>query len=331
MKNWLSLFSLLVVLSSCDKKNKIEKEVEEIPVTINVERFDKIFYESPVENLQNVKQKYPYFFPAQTPDSVWVNKIKNPLNRELYSEVQKKYSNFEKVNSDLESLFQHIKFYFPETKTPKVITLISEMDYQNKAIYADSLVLISLDLYLGKNHKFYEFPEYLKQNFEQNQIMPDIVSSFSLRKIPFENNRNLLSQMIYAGKQLYLKDLLLPGTSDAEKIGYTPKQISWCQENESYMWRYFIQEQLLYSTDLKLASRFINTAPFSKFYLEIDNESPGRVGTWIGWQIVRSYMNNNDLNLPRVLLALFVLMLSFYCLIYTEVDILYQIVLNLQL
>ena len=301
MKKLLSLFSLLVVLSSCDKKNKIEKEVDEIPVTINVERFDKIFYESPVENLQNVKNKYPYFFPAQTPDSVWVNKIKNPLYRELYSEVQKKYSNFEKVNSDLEVLFQHIKYYFPNTKTPKVVTLISEMDYQNKAIYTDSLVLISLDLYLGKNHKFYEFPEYLKQNFEQNQIMPDIVSSFSLRKIPFGNNRNLLSQMVYAGKQLYLKDVLLPETSDAEKIGYTPEQITWCQENESYMWRYFMQEQLLYSTDSKLSTRFINTAPFSKFYLEIDNESPGRVGTWVGWQIVRSFMNNNDVNLQQLL------------------------------
>jgi hypothetical protein len=167
MKKGLSLFLLLVLFSSCDKKNKIEKEVEDIPVTIKVERFDKIFYESPVEDLQKVKQKYPYFFPASTPDSVWVNKIKNPLYRELYSEVQKKYSNFEKVNSDLESLFQHIKYYFPNTKTPKVITLISEMDYQNKAIYTDSLVLISLDLYLGKNHKFYEFPDYLKQNFDQ--------------------------------------------------------------------------------------------------------------------------------------------------------------------
>ncbi len=301
MKRLLSLFTLLVVLSSCDKKNKIEKEVEEIPVTINVERFDKIFYESPVENLQNVKNKYPYFFPSQTPDSVWVNKIKNPLYRELYSEVQKKYSNFEKVNSDLEALFQHIKYYFPNTKTPKVVTLISEMDYQNKAIYTDSLVLISLDLYLGKNHKFYEFPEYLKQNFEQNQIMPDIVSSFSITKIPYGNNRNLLSQMVYAGKQLYLKDVLLPETSDAEKIGYTPEQITWCQENESYMWRYFMQEQLLYSTDSKLSTRFINTAPFSKFYLEIDNESPGRVGTWVGWQIVRSFMNNNDVNLQQLL------------------------------
>jgi gliding motility-associated lipoprotein GldB len=301
MKKFFSLLTIFVVLSSCDKKNKIEKEIDAIPVTLKVERFDKIFYESPVENLQNVKNRYPYFFPAQTPDSVWVNKIKNPLYRELYSEVQKKYNNFEKVNSDLESLFKHIKYYFPNTKTPKVITLISEMDYQNKAIYTDSLVLISLDLYLGKNHKFYEFPEYLKQNFEQNQIMPDIVTSFSVTKIPFGNTRNLLSQMVYAGKQLYLKDVLLPQISDAEKIGYSTEQLTWCQENESYMWRYFMQEQLLYSTDSKLATRFINTAPFSKFYLEIDNESPGRVGTWIGWQIVRSFMNNNDVNLQQLL------------------------------
>jgi len=158
-----------------------------------------------------------------------------------------------------------------------------------------------LDLYLGKNHKFYEFPEYLKQNFEQNQIMPDIVSSFAATKIPNVSDKTLLSQMIYAGKELYLKDVLLPETTDAEKIGYTPEQIIWCQENESYMWRYFMEDQLLYSTDSKLPSRFINVAPFSKFYLEIDNDTPGRVGTWIGWQIVRSFMNNNDVTLQQVL------------------------------
>jgi hypothetical protein len=59
------------------------------------------------------------------------------------------------------------------------------------------------------------------------------------------------------------------------------------------MWRYFIEKELLYDNDSKLASRFINPAPFSKFYLEIDNESPGRVGTWIGWQMVRSFAENN--------------------------------------
>ena len=301
MKNSLSLFSLLVLLASCDKKSKIEKEVENIPVSLKVERFDKIFYETPVANLSQIKQKYPYLFPIATPDSVWVNKMKNPLNRELYTEVQKKYSNFEKVNADLDNLFRHIKYYFPKTKTPKVITLISEMDYQNKAIYADSLVVISLDLYLGKNHKFYEFPEYLKQNFEENQIMPDIVSSFAATKIPNFSDKTLLSQMIYAGKELYLKDVLLPDTTDAEKIGYTQEQITWCQENESYMWRHFMENNLLYSTDSKLPNRFINVAPFSKFYLEIDNDTPGRVGTWVGWQIVRSFMNNNDVTLQQAL------------------------------
>jgi uncharacterized protein YjaZ len=107
--------------------------------------------------------------------------------------------------------------------------------------------------------------------------------------------------MIYYGKQLYLKDMVLQNYTDAEKIGYLPEQVIWCQENESYMWRYFIDKQLLYSSDTKLQNRFINLAPFSKFYLEIDNESPGRVGTWIGWKIVRSFMLNNKVSLQQML------------------------------
>jgi uncharacterized protein YjaZ len=50
-----------------------------------------------------------------------------------------------------------------------------------------------------------------------------------------------------------------------------------------------------------LPNQFINLAPFSKFYLEIDNESPGRIGRWIGWQIVRSYMENNKIALQEML------------------------------
>jgi gliding motility-associated lipoprotein GldB len=227
--------------------------------------------------------------------------MQDPIWKELYTEVQKKYSDFEPVKKELEDLFKHIKYYFPQTKMPKVITVISEMDYNNKAIYADSLVIISLELYLGKDHKFYQFPNYLKQNFEQRQIAPDVVTSFSTQKTPPILDKDLLSQMIYSGKQLYLKDLLLPKYTEAEKIGYTPEQLLWCQENESYMWRYFIEKELLYSNDQKLIPRFINPAPFSKFYLEIDNESPGRVGAWIGWQIVRSYVKNRDAGIADLL------------------------------
>jgi gliding motility-associated lipoprotein GldB len=286
---------------SCEKKSKIEKEIEAIPVEIKVERFDKLFFETAPKDLGKLKKDFPFFFPEGNDDKVWLDKMQNPLWRELYTEVQKKYSNFEPIQKELETLFKHIKYNFPQTKTPKVITVISEMDYNNKVIYTDSLLIISLELYLGKEHKFYQFPNYLKQNFEQKQILPDVVSSFSANKIASVTDKNLLSQMIYFGKQLYLKDLLLPEYNDADKMGYTPEQIKWCAENESYMWRYFLENEMLYSDDSKLNNRFINPAPFSKFYLEIDNESPGRVGAWIGWQIVRSYMKNNEVTVAQLL------------------------------
>ncbi|MEZ0005189.1 gliding motility-associated lipoprotein GldB [Flavobacterium sp. 28YEA47A] len=287
---------------SCDKKDKVEKAIEEVPVELTVERFDKVFYESDPADLSKIEQQYPYFFPAGNEDTVWTNKMKNPLLRQVHDEVQKKFGNFQKERGDLEELFRHIKYYFPETKLPKVVTLISEVDSDNKVIYADSLLLISLDVYLGKDHEFYTgFPEYQRKTFEKSQLLSDVVSNFAVRKIVPPTDRTLLSQMVYFGKELYMKDLLIPQVSDADKIGYTPEQILWSQENEGYIWRYFVDEKLLYDSDPKLPGRFINPAPFSKFYLEIDNESPGQIGKWIGWQIVRSYMKNNDVSLQQLL------------------------------
>ena len=96
--------------------------------------------------------------------------------------------------------------------------------------------------------------------------------------------------------------MIIPFKTDAEKIKYTPEQIEWVKSNEEYIWRYFVDKELLFSTDAKLPGRFINPAPFSKFYLEqIDNESPGRVGRYIGWQIVRSYVEKNDIDFVQLL------------------------------
>ncbi|MFD1604012.1 gliding motility lipoprotein GldB [Flavobacterium artemisiae] len=300
MKIYRFAVLLCLFFLSCDQKSKVEKEVEEIPVDVKIERFDKVFFEAKPEDLAKVKKQYPFFFPAGTDDKVWIEKMQAPIWKDVYAEVQKKYGNFEPVHKEFDALFQHVKYYFPKTKTPKVITVIGEMDYTAKAIYADSLVIVALELYLGKEHEFYQFPSYLKQNFEERQIMPDVVSSFSYRNIPNSSDKTLLSQMIFEGKQLYAKDLLLPNYTDAEKMGYTPEQLKWCEENEAYMWRYFLENEMLYNVDPKLNTRFITPAPFSKFYLEIDNESPGRTGAWIGWQIVRSYMKNNTVSLAEL-------------------------------
>ena len=304
MKKYLSLAFLLIILISCDKKSKIEKEVEAIPVEVSVERFDKIFYETPIENFPEMRKKYKIFFPENDPDSIYINKITDPIYRELYDEVQMQYADFSPIQTDIEELLRHIKFYFPNKKTPtKVTTLITEMDYESKSIYTDSLVLISLDLYLGKDHRFYEFPQYFTQTFERSQILPDIATSFTEGVIPQFPDKSFMAQMVYFGKLHYVKSLLLPKVSEFEIIAYTKEQYEWCMANESEMWRYFIEDDLLYSTKSELTQRFIAPAPFSKFYLEIDNESPGRVGVFIGWEIVKSYMKNNNVSLEQMLLT----------------------------
>ena len=301
MKKYFVIVVALFLLVSCDKKSKVEKAVEEIPVSLEVDRFDQAFFEAKPNELSNLKAEYPFFFPEGTPDDVWIEKMQNKDWRALYAEVQKKFPDFNKQTTEIEDLFKHFKYYFPETVMPKIYTVIAEMDYNNKAIYANDKLIIALELYLGKSHQFYTFPEYLKQNFEERQMMPDIVASFAMRKIPPPTEKTLLVNMIYYGNELYLKDVMLPNHTDAERIGYTPEQIAWSQENESYIWRFFIDENLLFSTDSKLDNRFINWAPFSKFYLEIDNESPGRIGQWVGWQIVRSFMENNEVSLQEML------------------------------
>jgi gliding motility-associated lipoprotein GldB len=294
MKRYIYIILIGVLFFSCDKKSKIESAVEEIPVEMKVVRFEQAFFNAKPENLADVKAEYPDFFPEGTPDEVWIDKMQHPQWRELYQEVEKKYKNFGTQQTEIEDLFKHIKYYFPTIKTPTIYTVISEMDNNSKTIYANDKLIIALELYLGKEHKFYgEFPAYLKQNFEQRQMLPDIVSSFAYGVLPLPKDKDLVSLMINSGKELYLKDILLPEYSDAERIGYSEDQIKWSKENESYIWEYFVNDKLLYSSDSKLANRFINVAPFSKFYLEIDNESPGRIGQWVGWQIVRSFMENN--------------------------------------
>ncbi len=108
--------------------------------------------------------------------------------------------------------------------------------------------------------------------------------------------------MIHEGKKLYLLDLYLPLKSDAVRIGYTKQKYNWAITNEEQVWKYFIENNLLYSTDTKLNKRFLEDAPFSKFYLSEDKNSPGRIGQRIGLQIVRSFMDNNDVSLSDLLI-----------------------------
>jgi len=297
----LSLF-IVVVTIACNKESKIEQDIARIDVSFKVERFDEIFANAQPNDLPDLKTKYPFFFPSRISDSIWISNMKDTLQQHLFSEVDKTFGNFGEVSEGINSLFQHLKYYDKTFTEPRVITLTNFVDYRNKTIVTDTIVLIALDNYLGAEHEFYaDVPRYLAQNLKPSQIVPDLTTDYAEKYIFQSQRKTLLDEMVYFGKELYFKDKMIPFVSDAEKIGYSQEQLDWAISNESYIWRYLIEKELLYSTDSSLPSRFVAPAPFTKFYLELDSESPGRLGQYIGWQIVRSFMENNDVKLMDML------------------------------
>ncbi len=301
MKNILLLF-ILCVFMSCNNDGKIEDEIAAVDIDFTVERFDRAFAEADSSNLHQLKKAYPFMFSARFDDAFWLEKIEDSIQKELVLETNKVFEDFKTPRAEIKSLFQHLKYYEPTFKTPRVITTTSSVDYRNKVIVTDTIVLISIDTYLGAEHKFYQgIQKYIREDFEQKQIVVDLASAYG-KKAVFQENKTFLDEMIYFGKQLYFKDIMIPFKSDAEKIAYTQNELEWSMANESQIWSYFVEREMLFSTDPKLSNRFIANAPFSKFQLtEIDNESPGRIGQYIGWQIVKAYMDKNPVSMLEMM------------------------------
>lgn len=302
MRNFCFLVFVVILFYGCKDENKLSQEISKIPIDIEVNRFDQEFANVTSESLQQLKTKYSYLFPEQYADSVWLTKVKDTLQIELTEEVNKVFNDFEAQKADLDQLYQHITYYYPKIKTPKVVTVINDVEYNYRVILTDTLLLIGLDNYLGSSHKFYQnIQRYISKGFDKEYLVSDVASAFVKKVVAPPTDRTFLAQMVYYGKELYIKDKLTPFISDAQKIGYTEEQLEWAQVNEEEVWRYFIEREVLYSTDGKLGARFLDPAPFSKFQLElIDNESPGRIGRYMGWQIVRAFAENNNLTLLQV-------------------------------
>ena len=300
----ISFWGILIsFLSACSGENAVEAEIDSVPVKIDIDRFDLKFYDANPQEYVKLKKTYPYLFPKQYPDSVWVKRQRDSIQMLLHSEIKDVYPSLDPLIAELTKLYKHIKYYFPEIQDPHVVTVVNNVDYQSKTIFTDSLLIISLDTYLGSKNPLYQgIPNYIVKDMEFPYMMSHIVDELGNSKVKSPINRTLLSQMVYYGKKLYLKDLLLPKTADSKKISYSEDQINWVRDNERYMWQYFIENELLFKTQSSLSLRFIEPAPFSKFYLEIDNDTPGKVGQWIGWQIVRSFVDRNpDISLEKLL------------------------------
>jgi gliding motility-associated lipoprotein GldB len=290
------------MFSACQDNDNLRVDVSNISANVNIIRFDKDYYGKSASEFAQIKKKYPYMFTASTPDSVWIAKMQDSLLLDLKQEVDKIFPNLDKQEPQIADLYKHIKYYYKDFKEPKILTLYSDWNYLRRAVFIDSIELLTLDNFLGSDNRIYKgIPNYIRQNLKPERIPVEIANSIIDTKVPPTRSKNLLHKMVNAGKKLFMLDAFLPKLQDSIKIGYTQTKMQWIQDNEEDLWVFFIENKLLYSTDTKLDRRFMNLAPYSKFYTEDDAKSPGRVGQYIGWQIVRSFMKKNKVSLQQLI------------------------------
>ena len=298
----VSAIIVLVFAISCKQEYQMPNEVSAINAEVKIERFDQLFNDVDFAELKKLKNDYPFLFSMEMKDTFWIKKSKDTLQQELVKETAKVIPLDTTLEKDLETMYKYLIYYYPQIEVPRVISLISEVDYRNRVILTKELLLLSLDCYLGNEHYFYtDIDRFIREDFNKSAIVPDVAMEYAKKIVSRPDGRDFMAQMVMFGKRRYLLHKLLPTTPINDVLAYSEEEYKWVVANESFIWRYFIDKNMLYSTDKNLLPRFIYPGPFSKFYLDIDSKSVDRVGQFIGFQIVLAFMKHNEVSLPQLM------------------------------
>ncbi len=310
------VISLFVIINSCNcNKNKKKIDVSHIEIEIIIHRFEQELFNLPINNFEEeaikLKNKYPVFFKLYIEDILRLRRsnsiknlklfITNEYIKGLYDTCQSKYDIISDIKSDLKNALRYYKYHFHEEKIPTIYTFISEFGYG--VITADSILGIGLDMFLGENYKYYPsigLPEYIIKKLKKEFIVPSCITALLQKKYEMDINENLLlNKMVYHGKILYCLDQILPDVPDYIKIGYTKEQMKWCEKNEANIWTYVLDRDLLYETDILKYQKYINDGPTTP---GMPPESPGNIGSFVGWQIIRKFIAENpDVSLIKLM------------------------------
>ena len=310
-----------VFVSSCEN-NRLDVDVSDIHIKkVTIERFDQDFFSLNAENisqkLPELQKKYRGFtdlfikniicLPENgITDSSCVPEIIRFINNndmhKAFEDCQKNFPDMTMIETELTAALRHYKYYYPHARLPNAVAMMSGFNYS--IITADSTFAIGLEMYLGKKNEFYDmirFPNYRRTTMQKAYITRDFIRALTIKVFPGNTKSGtLLNEMIYQGKLLYFMDAMMPNGEDSIKIGFTKMQLEWCEENEGNIWGHLIKNKLLYSNEVEVVSKFTGEGPFTTGFVK---ESPARTGGWIGWKIVKKYMDKNpNISLDQLML-----------------------------
>ena len=310
------------VFFSCNSGDKTP-DVSNIKVELTSMHFEKDLFTidsvNYTSNLDILLSKYPSFgenFLATilNVDSKWsVDSAAEYVHgfttayRHVYDTVQIVFKDFTPYEKEIKQGLQFVKYYFPAYKDRKtIITYIGPLDGYGD-ILTDDAILVGLHHHLGKNFSLYRssfvqetYPEYISNRFEPDYIavncMKNIVNDLYPEKM---DDKPLVQQMVEKGKRLFILSKLLPKTEEYKLISYTKEQLKAVYEHEASVWDLFVQNNFLQTIDNNIIKNYIGEGPKTQ---ELGEASPGNIGSFAGWQIVKKFMQKNPkLGLPELM------------------------------
>lgn len=229
-------------------------------------------------NLQNIE--VPGFFEKMR------NYYSEPTLKSLYRDAINLYDSVEDIEKSLGYGFAYLKENFPSMQIPAIYMHVS--GFNQNVLVGDSLLSLSIDKYMGTDYPLYQdfFYDFQKLKMQRGLIVPDYLAGWLMSEYPFVGKENvLLDRMIYEGKIKYLLSQALD-VPNAELMGYTEQAYNWCKDHEGTIWKAIIERKHLYTPDQLTTSQYFEDTPS----IFPENDAPGNIGTWIGWQIIKQYM-----------------------------------------
>lgn len=307
------ILAILVMLFGCGEKGcELPDDIAQIPVDVEIERLEKPFFEAESrEDIAAFVQAYPDFIrqylQQSTPtDSAFINPMYRLATQEqldsLAQQAMQTFADMEEEEEQLENAFKVIKYYYPEYHVPQVKTFVTGLGTLGNDLYVtDSMIVFGIDYFIGPNAKYRpQAYDYILNRYEPDKMVPAAMlllsNRFNRTNFP---DRTLLSEMIGMGKAYFFVESVLPCVPEATIISYSEKEVADVHHNEGRIWAHFIEKELLFDKTPFIVNKYIGERPNTP---EIDATAPGRIGAWVGWQIVRKYMERNpSVTLPELM------------------------------
>ena len=310
MKKQLLIVFVGFFFFACNQ-SKNRPDISTINIELKVERFEQDFFKLDTlhlnQSINTLKLKYPVFSKdflyniLGTDDANIAHDIPAFISsyRPIFINTQTVIGSMNAASMEIKTGFKYVHFYFPEYKLPKkLISFIGPINSFGSIITTDAIA-IGLQLYLGKNHPLYTspqgqslYPSYISQRFEPAYIPINALKNIIDDMYPDQSlGKPLIVQMVERGKRLYLLDHILPQLADSLKTGYSQSQLDACFSKEKNIWSMFIINDFLYKSDPQLTRDYVNDGPTTQ---TLGEGSPGNIGQFIGWQIVKKWMDKNS-------------------------------------